>query len=120
MSFKKALILGLILSAHMVLTAQTNFKPGYIIKNSADTLYGKIDYRGDLLMGSICRFKSENEGLYKAIDLTYNFEMISLSIGLIFDGQKPMRRPCSSIRYFAKFHEGELSFQPFLLLSESH
>ena len=76
MSFKKALILGLILYAHTVLTAQTNFKPGYIIKNSTDTLYGKIDYRGDLLMGSICRFKSENEGVvtYSPTDISaYRF-----------------------------------------------
>jgi hypothetical protein len=57
MNFKRLLILGLLLSSKM-LNAQTDFKPGYIIKNSSDTLYGMIDYRGDLLMGSICKFKS--------------------------------------------------------------
>jgi len=61
MSLRKALILGFIISTHTVLTAQTNFKPGFIVKNTTDTLYGKIDYRGDLLMGSVCRFKSDNK-----------------------------------------------------------
>ena len=39
------------------LKAQTDFRPGYIIEISGDTLSGKIDYRGDLLMSSICKFK---------------------------------------------------------------
>ncbi len=39
------------------LNAQTNFKPGFVIQQSGDTLRGEIDYRGDLLMGEICRFR---------------------------------------------------------------
>jgi len=41
--------------------AQTDFRPGYIIENSGDTIYGQIDYRGDQLMSRICKFKSENK-----------------------------------------------------------
>jgi len=41
-----------------LLYAQTDFKPGYVIPSPGDTLFGKIDYRGDLLMKSICRFKT--------------------------------------------------------------
>ncbi len=59
MKLKKLFFLGLLIS-RLVLNAQTDFRPGYIIKNSSDTIYGEIDYRGDLLMSSICKFKSEN------------------------------------------------------------
>lgn len=40
------------------MNAQTDFRPGYVIEKSGDTLYGNIDYRGDLLMSSICKFKN--------------------------------------------------------------
>lgn len=33
---------------------------GYVITNPGDTLFGEIDYRGDLLMGKLCRFKDNN------------------------------------------------------------
>jgi hypothetical protein len=42
-----------------LIQAQTNFKPGYIIKTNNDTVYGEIDYRGDLLMGEVCTFKPQ-------------------------------------------------------------
>ena len=42
--------------------AQADFRPGFVILNSGDTLFGSIDYRGDMTMGSLCRFKTtENE-----------------------------------------------------------
>lgn len=41
-----------------ILYAQTDFRSGYIINNSGDTLFGEIDYRGDLLMSERCRFKT--------------------------------------------------------------
>jgi hypothetical protein len=56
MKLKNLIILGLLLSTGM-LNAQTDFRPGYIIKETGDTIFGDIDYRGDLLMGSICRFR---------------------------------------------------------------
>jgi len=43
-----------------ILNAQTDFRSGYVINNTGDTIYGKIDYRGDLLMGKVCRFKNSD------------------------------------------------------------
>ncbi len=45
------------------LYAQTDFKPGYVITNSNDTLYGEIDYRGDRLMGQVCKFRSNGHDI---------------------------------------------------------
>ncbi len=47
---------------------QKDFRSGYVILLNGDTLSGEIDYRGDLLMDSICRFRNtgnnvENEYL---------------------------------------------------------
>jgi len=53
----KKLLFAALFFATGLLCAQTNFKPGYIIAENNDTLYGEIDYRGDLLMGTTCRFR---------------------------------------------------------------
>lgn len=42
--------------------AQSDFRPGFIVTNAGDTIHGKIDYRGDQVMGSMCRFKENEEG----------------------------------------------------------
>jgi hypothetical protein len=42
------------------LKSQSNYKPGYIQLASGDTLYGEIDYRTDIQMGTVCRFKSSD------------------------------------------------------------
>lgn len=52
------LLVSLLISAG--LQAQTDFKPGYIIKSSGDTLHGSIDYRGDLLMSRVCKFRASD------------------------------------------------------------
>ncbi len=59
MKLRNLILLGLLLSTG-ILNAQTDFRPGYIIKMIEDTIFGQIDYRGDLLMSSICKFK-DNE-----------------------------------------------------------
>jgi hypothetical protein len=61
--------------------AQTDYRSGYIITLSDDTIYGEIDYRGDLTMGRICCFKStdgekseftpDNLKAYRFIDSKY-------------------------------------------------
>lgn len=56
---KTFLLLGLLLITSSAF-AQTDFKPGYVITNPGDTIRGEIDYRGDLLMGKLCRFKDSN------------------------------------------------------------
>jgi hypothetical protein len=55
MKFKSLIFLALLFSIGL-LNAQTDFRPGYIILPSGDTIAGKIDYRGDILMGRDCRF----------------------------------------------------------------
>jgi len=50
-----------ILFISLSLQAQTDFRPGYYIRNEGDTVYGEIDYRGDLRNGRICTYR-ENEG----------------------------------------------------------
>ena len=73
---KRILIAGFILSFG-ILNAQTDFRPGYVIKNTGDTIYGQIDYRGDLLMSSICRFKNpEMETTVYFPDDLYAFQFI--------------------------------------------
>ena len=52
------LIIVLLLCLGNRLNAQTDFRAGYIITNSNDTAFGEIDYRGDILMGKLCRFKT--------------------------------------------------------------
>lgn len=56
MNIKRLLFLGFLFMTGLI-NAQTDFRPGYIIKATGDTLFGEIDYRGDLLMGEVCRFR---------------------------------------------------------------
>lgn len=53
---KQIYFLVLLFSTEAV-NAQTDFQPGYVIELSGDTLSGQIDYRGDILMGTTCKFK---------------------------------------------------------------
>lgn len=76
MKFKLLLINTLLLLA-TISNAQTNFKNGYVVKSDNDTLFGKIDYRGSLLMGKICRFKTDKnaeESIFTPSDINeYRF-----------------------------------------------
>ena len=59
------------------LYAQPDYRPGYIIANSNDTLYGKIAYRGDMRMRKICKFKTDGNEIvkYTPYDIVaYRFE----------------------------------------------
>lgn len=59
-----------------ILHAQSDFRPGYIIKHNGDTVFGKIDYRGDIFMGRTCKFKNtEGEVIkYSPFDISaYRF-----------------------------------------------
>lgn len=54
------------------LSAQTDFRPAYLIFQNGDTVQGEVDYRGDQLMGQVCRFRaSENstEQLYRPFEI---------------------------------------------------
>ena len=56
MKIKYLLFFGLLFTIGKVY-AQKDFRAGYIIKCTSDTLFGEIDYRGDLLMGERCLFR---------------------------------------------------------------
>ena len=61
MGLRKFVLFGLLILTG-VLNAQSDFRPGYIISTTGDTIFGEIDYRGDLSMSNVCRFKNgENE-----------------------------------------------------------
>ena len=49
------------------LWAQSDFRSGYIITNEQDTVYGLIDYRGDIRNAKICSFKKTKD------DTTINY-----------------------------------------------
>lgn len=55
-----------------VAKAQTDFRPGFIIKNGGDTLFGQLDYRGDALMGSVCKFRAADNAVqeFKPTDIS--------------------------------------------------
>lgn len=56
----KGIILAVLLISTGIIEAQTDFRPGYVIRKSGDTIFGQIDYRGDLLMGRLCKFMDKN------------------------------------------------------------
>lgn len=60
MKLKSLILVGFLFSI-VALNAQTEFRPGYIISLTGDTIYGEIDYRGDFLMSRLCKFKSKND-----------------------------------------------------------
>jgi len=91
MKLKKLLITAFIFIPGL-LNAQTDFRPGYIIQLNGDTLTGEIDYRGDLLMGSICRFKakgSNQKTAYSAYDIdAYRFNGSKYFVSKEVNGKK--------------------------------
>lgn len=42
-------------------SGQSDYRPGYIINNSRDTIYGLIDYRGDIRNSEVCSFKQNSD-----------------------------------------------------------
>jgi len=59
---KKELIIIALLLLYGSVQAQRDFRRGYIITSQQDTVYGWIDYRGDIRNAKICSFKkTENE-----------------------------------------------------------
>lgn len=56
---KRILLLGFVLCTAFSVSAQSDFRKGYIITNDNDTIHGLIDYRGDIKNCSQCIFKLE-------------------------------------------------------------
>lgn len=57
----KVILFSCFILSFGILKAQNDFRPGYIIEHSGDTLFGQIDYRGDLHMSNACKFKSSDK-----------------------------------------------------------
>ncbi|OKL40684.1 porin family protein [Pontibacter flavimaris] len=66
-------VIGAALSAR----AQSDFKPGFVVLASGDTLTGLVDYRANVLSSKVCRFKSKESAsvvLYSPNDISsYGF-----------------------------------------------
>lgn len=58
----KRLILSLVLLALTIVAySQTNFKPGYIIKNDGDSIHGLVDFRDASILSKRCVFIADNQ-----------------------------------------------------------
>lgn len=58
---KNILLISFFLSFALSISAQTNFKQGYIITNDKDTIMGLIDFRTKLMNAQVCKFKEEGK-----------------------------------------------------------
>ena len=61
----RAYLFVLLLLSSTMLIAQSDYRPGYIIEKSGDTIFGEINYRGDLLMSKVCSFKFDDDNIQK-------------------------------------------------------
>lgn len=71
------LILTVLIFTLGALSAQTEFRPGYVVKSEGDTLFGLISYRDYIRMGKVCVFKKDKKSkkntFYPADILAYRF-----------------------------------------------
>ena len=81
---QKQLILLVLFISSGLLNAQTDFRSGYIIRALGDTAYGEIDYRGDLRMSTICKFKSSDKEGEKLMEIPYEKKIKDIDDKLVF------------------------------------
>ena len=62
MTKKELVIIAFLLFTGCSIWAQRDYRKGYIITNEQDTIYGWIDYRGDVRNAKICSFKETETG----------------------------------------------------------
>jgi hypothetical protein len=71
------LIVTLFIFTIATLQAQTEFRPGYVVKSEGDTLFGQIMYRDYIKMGKECLFKKNKKSkkitFYPTDILAYRF-----------------------------------------------
>ena len=78
------------------LFGQRDFRPGFIVTTASDTLYGEIDYRGDVAMGKACAFRQIGEGVteYAPGEIAaYRFADGRLFLSEVID-EKPLFLEC--------------------------
>ena len=104
LKIKKIVILSFLILSAFTIQAQSDFRPGYVITLSGDTIFGQIDYRGDLTMGRICRFEfpDKTRKEYTPYDIqTYRFT----------DSKYYVSREIDGLRHFLEFLvKGEIDF----------
>lgn len=87
----KGLIFSIFLFLSGIAFSQGDFRPGFIIDNDNDTVYGSVDYRGDELMGILCRFKTDGKNItdYYPGDIeAYGFVNGKFYIARLLPGKK--------------------------------
>ncbi len=124
MKSKKALFVLTFIFLGLKLQSQTNFRPGYIITNAHDTIWGKLDYRSDKRMTQLCSFHSKMTGRkkYKPGEVqsyrfknnryfeSYTINGKSIFIELLIKGELSVYfYPDVKRRYFIKKRENELT-----------
>ena len=88
---KKELFIIVLLLTSIGVWAQRDYRKGYIITNEQDTIYGWVDYRGDVRNAKVCSFKKSETGqateytpldiaAYRYIDSKY---YVSKNIGTV-------------------------------------
>ncbi|MBN1145191.1 MAG: hypothetical protein JXA72_12250 [Bacteroidales bacterium] len=90
MNFKKFFLSSFLLFSGIIY-AQSDFRPGFIITNDNDTVYGSVDYRGDVLMGFMCRFRTDGKTIatyYPGDIQSYGFIDGNLYVARLLDEKK--------------------------------
>lgn len=92
----RLLFLIVLLCCGKLVYAQNDYREGFIINSSLDTLYGKIDYRGDYKMSTLCRFKDKNNQIneYTPDDI-YGFRFIG--------GKYYVSKPIGDEKFFLEY-----------------
>jgi hypothetical protein len=80
-----------------LLHAQIDYRPGYIIQNNGDTVYGEIDFRSALLSGQSCYFRDPEKSMAR-----YYFPNDLLGYRYI-DGKYYISREINGKKVFLEF-----------------
>jgi hypothetical protein len=102
---KKQCLLGCIVIFFFTswVNGQVNFRPGFIITNNQDTVYGQIDYRSDIRMSEVCTFRTkQKEKIIYSPDEIFGFKFES---GRFFISNEVYGK----LRFVEILVEGELS-----------
>lgn len=62
----KKIVVTLCFASFLQANAQTNPKPGFVITNANDTIYGMIDYRSDAKNAYECLFMKDGDAKYRS------------------------------------------------------
>ncbi len=69
---KKVIIILLLLTKCFTGYSQNDWRKGYIIENSGDTIYGLIDYRTSRSNSQYCYFRKDKQNDYNKLIYSMN------------------------------------------------